>query len=97
VKWHALEGKTTLLQIIAASSGIDTDRSDSTVVVFRNTAGQRHPTKFDIDCILSGQVQDPLILPGDVVIAGTSALKAAWSDLINASPAASAAKGATTR
>ena len=94
---HALKGKTTLLQIIAMSGGIDTDRSDWTVVVFRNTDGQRHPTKFDIDSIRSGQAQDPLILPGDVVIAGTSALKAMWSELINASPAASAAKGATTR
>jgi hypothetical protein len=34
LKWHALEGKTILLQIIATSSEIDTDRSDSTVVVF---------------------------------------------------------------
>jgi polysaccharide biosynthesis/export protein len=92
---HALKGPTTLLQIIAMSGGVETDTSDSTVVVFRNVDGQRHTTKFDLDSIRSGQARDPLILPGDVVIAGTSALKSTWSEIIKSLPAASTARAAT--
>ena len=91
---HALKGKTTLLQLIAMSGGVDRDISDSTVVVFRNADRQRQ-TKFDIDDIHTGQTQDPLIFPGDVVVANSSPLKAAWSEVIKGSPAASTAKAAT--
>ena len=89
---HPLKGKTTLLQLIALSGGIDRDISDSTVVLFRNADGQRHATKFDIDAIRTGQAQDPLIFPGDVVVANSSPLKAAWSEVIKAMQPASAAK-----
>ena len=90
---HALKGKTTLLQLIAMSGGIDRDISDSTVVVFRNADRQRQ-AKFDIDEIHTGQTQDPLIFPGDVVVANSSPLKAAWSEVLRGSPAASTAKAA---
>jgi polysaccharide biosynthesis/export protein len=89
---HALKGKTTLLQLIAMSGGIDRDISDSTVVLFRNADGQRHATKFDIDAIRIGQAQDPLVFPGDTVIANSSPLKAAWSEVIRGMQPASTAK-----
>jgi polysaccharide export outer membrane protein len=92
---HALKGKTTLLQLIAMSGGVDRDVSDSTVVVFRNADGQRRKTEFDIDDIRTGRAQDPLIFPGDVVVANSSPLKAAWSEVIKGLPAASTAKAAT--
>jgi len=93
---HALKGKTTLLQLIAMSGGIDRDVSDSTVVLFRNADGQRHATKFDIDAIRAGQAQDPLIFPGDMVVANSSPLKAAWSEFIKGMQPATAAKTITS-
>ena len=93
---HALKGKTTLLQLIAMSGGIDRDVSDSTVVLFRNADGQRHATKFDIDAIGAGQAQDPLIFPGDMVVANSSPLKAAWSEFIKGMQPATAAKTITS-
>jgi len=92
---HALKGKTTLLQLIAMSGGIDRDISDSTVVLFRNADGQRQATKFDIDAIRTGQAQDPLIFPGDMVVANSSPLKAAWSEVIKGMQPATAAKTIT--
>lgn len=89
---HALKGKTTLMQLIAISGGVDRDISDSTVVLFRNADGQRHTTKFDIDAIRTGKAEDPLIFPGDTVIANSSPLKAAWSEFIKAAQPATAAK-----
>ena len=93
---HALKGKTTLLQLIAMSGGIDRDVSDSTVVLFRNADGQRHAIKFDIDAIRAGQAQDPLIFPGDMVVANSSPLKAAWSEFIKGMQPATAAKTITS-
>jgi len=93
---HALKGKTTLLQLIAMSGGIDRDISDSTVVLFRNADGQRHATKFDVDDIRTGQAQDPLIFPGDVVVANSSPVKAAWSEFIKGMQPATAAKTITS-
>jgi polysaccharide export outer membrane protein len=89
---HALKGKTTLMQLIAMSGGIDRDISDSTVVVFRNADGQRHAAKFNVDDIRTGQEQDPLIFPGDMVVANSSPLKAAWSEFTKAMQPATAAK-----
>ncbi len=86
---HALKGKTSLLQLVAMSGGLDSATSDSTVVVFRNTDGKRYAARFDLDAIKKGEAQDPAILPGDVVVANSSALKAAWGDFLKALPIAS--------
>lgn len=86
---HALKGKTTLLQLVAMSGGLDTASSDATVVVFRNTDGKRYAARFDMDAIKKGEAPDPPILPGDVVVANSSALKAAWGDFLKALPVAS--------
>jgi polysaccharide biosynthesis/export protein len=92
---HALKGKTTLLQLIAMSGGIDRDISDSTVVLFRNADGQRLATKFNVDDIRTGQAQDPLIFPGDMVVANSSPVKAAWSEFVKGMQPATAAKTMT--
>ena len=86
---HALKGKTSLLQLVAMSGGLDTATSDSTVVVFRHTEGKRYAAKFDLGPIKKGEVQDPAILPGDVVVANSSAIKSAWGDFLKALPVAS--------
>ena len=86
---HALKGKTSLLQLVAMSGGLDTATSDSTVVVFRHTEGKRYAAKFDLGAIKKGEAQDPAILPGDVVVANSSAIKAAWGDFLKALPVAS--------
>src|SRR5262245_55086890 len=85
---HALKGKTTLIQLVALSGGLDAATSDSTVVSVRYTDGKRYAAKCDVAAIKSGEAQDPAILPGDVVVANSSALKAAWADFLKALPVA---------
>ena len=85
---HALKGKTSLLQLVAISGGLD-PVSDSTVVVFRRTDGKRYAARFEVDQIRKGSKEDPTILPGDVIVANSSALKAAWGDFLKAVPLAS--------
>ena len=86
---HPLRGKTSLMQIVAMSGGLDGASSDSTVVVFRQDAGKRYAARFDFDAIRQGKAADPAILPGDVIVANSSALKSAWGDFLKALPIAS--------
>jgi polysaccharide export outer membrane protein len=85
---HALKGKTSLLQLVAMSGGLG-DASDSTLLVFRQKEGKRYAARFDYDAIRKGEAEDPVIMPGDVVVANSSALKSAWGDLLKALPVAS--------
>ena len=86
---HSLKGKTTLMQLVAMSGGLDAGAADSTVVIFRTTNGQRQAAKFDLSEIRKGEGQDPTILPGDVVVANSSVVKAAWAEFLKALPIAS--------
>ena len=86
---HPLKGKTSLLQLVAMSGGLDSAVSDSTVVVFRQTDGKRYAARFDVDAIRKGSAEDPPILPGDVIVANSSAIKSAWGDFLKAMPVAS--------
>jgi polysaccharide biosynthesis/export protein len=86
---HALKGGISLLQVVAMSGGLDPAASDLTVVVFRRIDGQRYAARFEIDPIRKGIADDPPILPGDVVVANSSALKSAWGDFLKSLPVAS--------
>ncbi|MGC8074605.1 polysaccharide biosynthesis/export family protein, partial [Salmonella enterica] len=49
---YPLKGKTTLLQAVATAEGFS-DLAEQTVVIFRQTNGQRTAAKFDITEIRS--------------------------------------------
>jgi polysaccharide export outer membrane protein len=85
---HVLKGRTTLLQLVAISGGLD-QASDSTLVVFRQANGKRYAGRFDIDSIRKGEAEDPPVQAGDVIVANSSAFKAAWGDFMKTLPVAS--------
>ncbi len=69
-----MQGGMSLLQAVASAQGLDSV-SDFTVVVVRTSNGKRAAARFDIADIRDGSAQDPQLQAGDIVIAGTSALK----------------------
>ncbi len=83
-----MKGQTTLLQSMAMAGGIDTVTSDSTVLVLRYTDGKRSAAKFDVAAIQKGNAEDPPIQPGDVLVVGTSAIKAGFNNVLKALPLA---------
>src|SRR5262245_51229366 len=83
---YPIRGKTSLLQVIATAEGLDTNVSDTTVVVFRQIAGNRMAAKFDVGQIRSGQAADPQIQSGDVIVAPTSAMKETFNTILKALP-----------
>ena len=82
-----LKGHTSLLQLIAMANGFDPN-SDWTVLVLRQSNGKRQAAKFDVDAIQKGRADDPQLQSGDVVIAGSSAIKAGFSNILKALPIA---------
>jgi polysaccharide biosynthesis/export protein len=84
---YPIRGGLTLLQVIATAEGLDST-SDSTVVVFRQNAGKRFAARFDMGQIRSGETNDPPLQSGDVIVAPTSATKAAFDVILKSLPIA---------
>ena len=82
---YPMKGETTLLQSMAMAGGLDPN-SDSTVLLLRNNGGKRSAGKFDIAAIQNGNADDPAIQSGDVLVVGTSAIKAGFNNILKALP-----------
>ena len=90
---YPLATRTTLIQIIATAQGLEEDAS-STVIVFREgERGKKQAAKFDLSAIRSGTAKDPVMQPGDIVIADKSAAKAAFKNFLKAIPLVGAFAG----
>ena len=55
---------------------------------FANQTAERAAAKFDVDAIQKGRADDPLLQSGDIVIAGSSAIKAGYNAILKALPVA---------
>jgi len=85
---YPIQGRMTLLQALATAQGLDKS-SDALVVVFREENGKRAAARFNVDEIHNGEAPDPPLQAGDVVIAGKSAAKEAFNNVLKALPLAS--------
>jgi polysaccharide biosynthesis/export protein len=87
----AIQGRTTLLDAVAMAKGASRVAAMDEVIIFRDISGKRTAALFNLRKISEGQAPDPEILGNDTVVLGHSAIKAAWRDLLTASPLLSAA------
>lgn len=85
---YPLTGRTSLLQVMALSGGLDQYANPSGVVIYRQIDGQRHAAVFDIRKIRSGASSDPEVLGSDVVVVDYSGVRSMLRDIITASPLA---------
>jgi polysaccharide export outer membrane protein len=84
---YPMRGRTSLLQVIATAEGLDAV-SDTTVVIFRHVEGKRLAARFDVGQIRSGEMSDPQIQSGDVIVAPTSAMKGTFDTILKSLPLA---------
>jgi polysaccharide export outer membrane protein len=84
---YPLTGKTTLLQMIATAGGFE-ETTNWEVLVMRNGKGKRAAAKFDVDQIQEGRAEDPTLQAGDVLVAGSSAIKKGYGAILKALPIA---------
>jgi polysaccharide export outer membrane protein len=82
---YPIRGDATLLQLIASAEGF-TETAETEVAIFRNVDGKRSVAKFDVDEIRAGNIKDPQVVQGDVIIVSNSAAKSAYYQLLKVLP-----------
>jgi polysaccharide export outer membrane protein len=56
------------------------------VLVFRMMDGERYGGRFDLTDIRAGRAPDPIILSGDTIVVGYSAVRGVYLDFLRTAP-----------
>jgi polysaccharide export outer membrane protein len=84
---YQLQGRTTLLGAVALARGIAAqDANPKRVVIFRKRDGQTMAAAFDLIAIRRGEMENPLVYPGDVIVVDSSQLRPIYRDLLQTLP-----------
>ena len=84
---YPLTGKTTLLQAVAVSGGLEPLADLSGVVLFRQVEGKKMAAAYDMRELRSGRVEDPQLYGDDIVVVEQSGSKSALRQFLQAIPA----------
>lgn len=80
-------GPLTLVQAIATGGGVDNQAGNARrVAIFRRIQGQRMAAAFDLVSIRRGEMQDPEIYAGDVVVVESNSRRGMFQDILTALP-----------
>ena len=89
---YPLKGKTTLMQVVAMSEGLDNNVASNNIALFRVAGAKRTTMRFDLEQIRSGAQQDPFLMEGDLVVVESSDGKVAFNNFTKILPVASLVK-----
>jgi polysaccharide export outer membrane protein len=81
-----VNGKITLLQVVAMAKGTTADANPRRVAIFRQIEGQRMAAAFDLTSIRRGNAEDPRIYSGDIVVVDGSKVRAIQREVLTALP-----------
>jgi polysaccharide export outer membrane protein len=82
-----LPGKTTLLGVIAMARGpILLESNPKRVAIFRKREGQTQAAAFDLVAIRKGEMADPVVYPGDIVVVQGASVRAIYRELLQTIP-----------
>lgn len=81
-----VNGPMTLMQVIAQARGTDDSANPRRVAIFRQIEGKRMAAAFDLVSIRRGQMEDPKIYAGDIVVVDGSNVRAIQRELLTALP-----------
>lgn len=79
-------GPISLIQAVAMAKGTTEDANARRVAVFRTIGGQRQAAAFDLTAIRRGEMTDPKIFPGDIIVVDGSSVKATEKQLFQSIP-----------
>jgi polysaccharide export outer membrane protein len=80
-------GPTTLMQAIALAGGADRETANMRrVAIFRTIDGKRQAAAFDLTSIQQGEMADPPVYSGDIIILDGSNIKAAQKKFFQTFP-----------
>ncbi|HET7708183.1 MAG TPA: polysaccharide biosynthesis/export family protein [Sphingomicrobium sp.] len=79
-------GPLSLMQAVALAGGLSPDANARRVAIFRQINGRRQAAAFDLTSIRRGEMADPRIFAGDIVVVDGSSVKAATKQILNSMP-----------
>jgi polysaccharide export outer membrane protein len=74
------------MQVIALAKGTDENANPRRVAVFRQIGGKRMAAAFDLTSIRRGEMEDPRIYTGDIVVVDGSNIKAIQREVLSTLP-----------
>jgi polysaccharide biosynthesis/export protein len=83
---YSINGPTTLVQAIAMAQGVSQDANPHRVAIFRQVQGKRMAAAFDLTSIRRGEMQDPPVYRGDIIVVDGDSLKQMQSRLLQTIP-----------
>jgi polysaccharide export outer membrane protein len=81
-----VNGKLTLIQVVAMAKGTTPDANPRRVAIFRQIEGQRMAAAYDLTDIRRGEAEDPRIYSGDIVVVDGSTVRAVQREILTALP-----------
>lgn len=81
-----VDGPMTLMQAVAMARGADENANPKRVAIFRQIKGKRSAAAFDLTSIRKGEMEDPAVYAGDIIVVDGSAIKAAQKQLLQSVP-----------
>jgi polysaccharide export outer membrane protein len=79
-------GPLTLMQAVALAGGAEENANLRRVAIFRNIGGRRQAAAFDLVGIRRGEVRDPPVYAGDIVIVDGSSIKDTQKKILQGMP-----------
>ena len=83
---YAINGPTTLMQAIAMARGASQDANPHRVAVFRTIDGKRMAAAFDLYSVRKGEMKDPEVYSGDIIVVDGSRIKQIQNQIIGTLP-----------
>lgn len=83
---YPVNGSMTLIQAIAMARGTDETANPRRVAIFRQIDGKRMAAAFDLVSIRRGEMEDPKIYSGDIIVVDGSKTKAFQREILSAVP-----------
>jgi polysaccharide biosynthesis/export protein len=83
---YPVNGPTTLIQAIAMARGVTQDSNAHRVAIFRQVQGKRMAAAFDLFSIRKGEMQDPPVYAGDIIVVDGSKIKQVYNQVLMTLP-----------
>ena len=84
---YALQGRTTLLQIIAMAKGTDKVANERRIIIYRTINNQKMGALYDLAAIRAGTLEDPEVYARDIIVVERSGIRSAFQDIQGVMPA----------
>ncbi len=82
-----ITGPMTLIQSVALAGGIDAQQGNARrLAIFRRIQGQRMAAAFDLISIRRGEMPDPEIFPGDIIVVESNTRRGLFQDILQSLP-----------